>query len=227
MGWVFVSGDGSNRRLYEIHWSMPILRRALLVLVLLTPACDKQEDAAPAPAPEAKTKYEPMMTQELVPPAAKGLVLGVATEKDVTAAFGAAEVFKDKSLGGDVTVEYSDEPAVMIELVAKDELVQGSAWLRGKGEPKLARLELVLKTTDTCKWVEDNVGKHAASKDRPGQGLIRRKYGPGEYTAGNADGTIPVGIECRASKREDAAVEVLTYGIEPDGGVSMMMNRNP
>jgi hypothetical protein len=85
----------------------------------------------------------------------------------------------------------------------------------------------VLKTTDTCKWVEDNVGKHEASKNRPGGGLVRRKYGPGEYTAGNADGTIPVGLECRASKREDVAVEVLEYHLEPGGGVSMMMNRDP
>jgi hypothetical protein len=154
-------------------------------------------------------------------------VLGLATEKDVTAAFGAGEVVKDTSLGGTAKVEYSGKPAVMIELAARDELVQGSAWLMGDGEPKLARLELVLKTTDTCKWVEDNVGKHEGAKNRPGGGLIRREYGPGEYTAGNSDGTIPVGIECRASKREDTAVEVLEYSLEIDGGVSMMMNRNP
>lgn len=207
---------------------MPILHRPLLALVLLVPACDdKKDDAAPAPAPAAGPKYQPMITKELVPPAAKGLVLGIATEKDVTAAFAAAEVVKDQALGGAAKVEYSGKPAVMIELAPKDELVQGNAWLSGEGEPKLARLELVLKTTDTCTWVEDNVGKLEGAKDRPGGGLVRRKYGSGEYTAGNADGTIPVGIECRASKREDVAVEVLEYRLEPDGGVSMMANRNP
>ena len=204
---------------------MPPLHRALLVFVLLAPACDeKQQEAAPAPA--AKTKYEPMMTKELVPPVAKGLVLGIATQADVTAAFGAGEVVKDEAIGGDAKVEYSGKPAVMIELPAKDELVRGEAWLTGDGEPKLARLELVLNTTDTCKWVEDNVGKHPGAKNRPGGGLMRRKYEPGEYTAGNVDGTIPAGIECQASTREEKAVEVLEYRLEPDGNVSMMMNRN-
>lgn len=207
---------------------MSILHRTLLVLVLLTPACDaKKEDAAPTPAAEAKTKYEPMLTKELVPPAAKGLVLGLATQQDVTAAFGAGEVVKDEALGGDAKVEYSGKPAVVIQLAAKDELVRGEAWLMGDGEPKLARLELVLKTTGTCKWVADNIGKHEAAKNRPGGGLMRRKYEEGEYTAGNVDGTIPAGVECQASTREEQAVEVLEYRLEPDGGVSMMMNRNP
>jgi hypothetical protein len=102
---------------------MPILHRTLLVLVLLVPACDDEKDAAPAPVVEAKTKYEPMMTKELVPPAAKGLVLGLATEGDVTSAFAAAEVVKDEALGGTAQVEYGGKPAVMIELAAKDELV--------------------------------------------------------------------------------------------------------
>lgn len=206
---------------------MPILHRSLLALALLAPACDeKKDDAAPAPT-AAATKYEPMMTKELVPPAAKALALGVATEKDVIAAFGAGEVVKDEALGGAVKVEYGGKPAVMIELAAKDEVVSGEAWLMGEGEPTLARLELVLKTTDTCKWVEDHVGKLAGAKERPGGGLVRRKYGPGEYTAGSADGTIPVGIDCHASKREDVAVEVLEYRLEPGGDVSMMVNRNP
>jgi hypothetical protein len=207
---------------------MPTSSRRILALALALAACS-EESTAPTPAAATPIVYEPKITAELVPPAAKGLVLGVSTEKDVTEAFAPGEIVRDKSLGGTAKVAFSDKPAIMMELAEKDAVVKGEAWLvpDAKGEPRLARLELLLRTTDTCQWVEDNVGKHKAAKDRPGQGFVRRKYGPGEYTAGNADGTIPVSIECRASKKDDVAIEVLDYSIDPENGRSMMVNRNP
>ena len=60
---------------------MTIAGRPLLVLALLASACSEEGAAAPAPAAEAGPKYEPMMTEELVPPAAKGLVLGDSSQR--------------------------------------------------------------------------------------------------------------------------------------------------
>jgi hypothetical protein len=208
---------------------MTIAGRPLLVLALLTFACSEDSAAAPAPAPaaEAGPKYEPMMTKELVPPAAKGLVLGVATEKDVTAAFGAGEIVKDKSLGGTAKVEYGEKPAIQIALPAKDDVVSGEAWLvpDAGGEPKLARLSLVVKSAGNCEWITANVGKHDAAKRRPGSNRVFGKKG--DSTAGSVDGTIPVGIECNPSTRDGVAVESLDYSLEPGGKRSMLVNENP
>lgn len=197
--------------------------RTLLVLALLAPACSDESAATPAPAADSGPAYAPKLTQELVAPAAKGLVLGVATEKDVTAAFGAGEIVKDKSLGGTAKVLYNEAAAVRITLPAKDDVVQGVAWLaaEGAGEPKLQRLELVMKKNDSCKWIETNVGSVDGTTRRPGS---NRKFGPGKgggsYTAGTPDGTKAVGIDCHPSIRDETAIETLSYAIEGKNGTS-------
>jgi len=200
--------------------------RLLLALGLLVLACEPESASAPAPAP-AGPKYEPMMSKELVAPAAKGLVLGVATEKDVTAAFGAGEVVKDKSLGGTAQVEYGEAKAMQIVLPAKDDVLGGEAWLvpDASGEPRLSRLAISVKTPGTCKWIDENVGKHEAAKKRPGSNRVFGKNG--EYTAGNHDGTIPVGIECHTVTRDGVAQENLDVSLEAGGGRSMRVNKNP
>ena len=168
-----------------------------------------------------------MVGKELVAPAAKGLVLGVASEKDVVAAFGAAETVKDKSLGGDAKVEYGDAPAIQIVLPAKDDVASGEAWLvpDKAGEPRLSRLSITLTTTGTCKWIDENIGKHEASKHRPGS---NRKFGTnGEYTAGNSDGTIAVGVDCHTVTADGTTRETLEYSLESSKGRSMLVNRDP
>lgn len=198
----------------------------LLAGALFAAACDGNEPAAPAPAPEGP-KYEPKLAKELVPPAAKGLVLGVATQKEVAAAFGEGAIAKDKSLGGTAEVEYGDAKAMRIMLPAKDDVLGGEAWLvpDAGGEPKLSRLSLSLKTPGTCKWIEDNVGKHEAAKKRPGSNRVFGKNG--EYTAGNHDGTIPVGVDCHTVTRDGVAQENLEMSLEPGGNRSMKVNENP
>jgi hypothetical protein len=200
----------------------------LAALAPLVCACD-EEKADPAPAPAAAPVYGPKMTEELVPPGAKGLVLGVATEKDVTAAFPAAKIVKDQRLGGRAKAEYGGQPAVRLDLAASDDLVQGAAWLRSEadGEPKLVVLQLALKTKDTCKWIEEHVGVHEGSKGRGGFAFApRRAYGPGEYTAGSADGSLPAEIFCHPSERDGTPVEQLEYRLDL-GDNMWFVNENP
>jgi len=203
------------------YGAMSTASRTLLVLALLASACSEESAAAPAPAPGPE--YAPRLTKELVAPAAKGLVLGVATEKDVTAAFGAGEIVKDKSLGGTAKVLYNEAAAVRITLPAKDDVVKGEAWFAadGGGEPKLQRLELVMKKNDSCKWIETNVGSVDGTTRRPGS---NRSYGPGKgggsYTAGTPDGAKAVGIDCHPSIRDQTAIETLSYAIEGKNGTS-------
>jgi hypothetical protein len=199
----------------------------VLSLIVGVSACDDEPAPASAPTAEAGPKYEPKIDASLVAPAAKGLVLGVATEKDVVAAFGAGEVVKDKSLGGAAKVEYSDAPAIQIALPAKDAVVSGEAWLvpDKAGEPRLSRLSLTLTTTDTCKWIDANLGKHEAAKRRPGSNRVFGKNG--EYTAGNSDGTIAVGVDCHTVTTDGTTRETLEYSLEASSGRSMLVNRDP
>jgi hypothetical protein len=207
--------------------SMIAARLRALLVVLLACSCSEESTPASASAAPAGPKYEPMSSKELVAPAQKGLVLGVATEKDVTAAFGAAEVVKDKALGGTAQVEYGEAKAMQIVLPAKDDVLGGEAWLvpDASGEPRLSRLAINVKTPGTCKWIDENIGKHEAAKKRPGSNRVFGKNG--EYTAGNHDGTIPVGIECHTVTRDGVAQENLDVSLEPGGGRSMRVNKNP
>ena len=204
-------------------------RPVLALALCLATSCGKDEPSASASAP-APTVYEPKMTAELVPPAAKGLVLGVATDADVTAAFGAGETKKDKSIGGAIVVQYNEKAAMHIELPAKDDVTGGEAWLvpDDGGKPRLQRIELRLKSTGSCAWLETNVGKFDATKSRPGSNRKYGKDGRGvDYTAGTADGTQAVSIECQPVMRDGVQGESVTYSIETPNGRSMMMNENP
>jgi hypothetical protein len=200
-----------------------MIQRVGLLLLLVASACSqKGGDSGTA-------QYEPKLTAELLPPAAKGLVLGSATDADVAAAFGAGETKKDKTIGGKIVVQYNDKPAMHLDLAVKDDVVYGEAWFvpDDAGKLRLHRLELQLKTTSTCAWLKTNVGKIEATKRRPGS---NRKYGADgrglEYTAGSPDGTQPVSIECHPTTRDGVEVEVLDYSLETSKGRSMMMNEN-
>jgi hypothetical protein len=200
---------------------------AVLVLVLASSCSKEPEPTASTPAP---TVYEPKLTAELVPPAAKGLVLSKSSDADVIAAFGAGETLKDKSIGGTIVVEYNKKPAMHIDLPAKDDMLGGEAWLvpDDAGTPRLSRLELRLKTPGTCAWLETNVGKFDATKWRPGSNRKYGKDGRGiDYTAGSPDGTQPAGLECHPVTHEGVAYESLAYSLETPDGRSMMMNKNP
>jgi hypothetical protein len=199
---------------------------ALTLLVALS--CSKEPE--PSASTPAATVYEPKMTEELVPPAAKGLVLGKASDADVITAFGAGETLKDKSIGGTINVQYNEKPAMHIDLPAKDDVLGGEAWLvpDDGGTPRLSRLEVRVKTPGTCAWVETNVGKFDATKRRPGSNRKFGKDGRGlEYTAGSPDGTQAVGLECHPSTQDGASFESLAYSLETPNGCSMMMNKNP
>lgn len=208
--------------------SLGAMIRPALVLFVLCAACKSEAPASSASTP-APTVYEPKLSAELVPPAAKGLVLGVATDEDVVKAFGAGETLKDKSIGGTIVVQYNDKPALHIDLPAKDEVIAGEAWLvpDGDGKPRLSMLSLTTKAADTCKWIEANVAKHEASKRRPGSNRVYGKDGNGfELTAGTTDGSAPVGVSCHGGNRDGVATESIEYSIESASGRSMMMNRN-
>lgn len=205
------------------------MTRPILAFVVLVAACKSEAPAASASTP-APTVYEPKLSAELVAPAAKGLVLGVATDEDVVKAFGAGETKKDKSIGGAIVVQYNDKPAMHIDLPAKDDVLKGEAWLvpDGDGKPRLQLLSLTLKAGEACKWIETNVGKHEASKNRPGSNRKYGKDGNGfELTAGTTDGTAPVSIACHGGNRDGVAIENLEYSVESERGRSMMMNENP
>lgn len=210
----------------QSHQAMTRLFLAALVLFV---ACKSDAPASSASTP-APTVYEPKLAAELVPPAAKGLVLGVASDEDVVKAFGAGETKKDKSIGGAIVVQYNDKPAMHIDLPAKDEVLEGEAWLvpDGDGKPRLQLLALTLKAGETCKWIETNVAKDEATKRRPGSNRVYGKDGNGfELTAGTSDGSAPVGISCHGSNRDGVAIESIEYSIESERGRSMMMNENP
>lgn len=209
----------------------PLLRLAasLSLSLLVLAACDEAGSAA-TPTTPSGPKYTPVMTAELVPPALKKLVLGVATDTELVAAFGPGEVVKDKSLGGTAKVQYADKPALRITLPARDDVLEGEAWFvpDADGKHRLQRLWIVLKTTDTCAWIESHVGSLPGSTKRPGS---NRKFGGTKgglsYTAGSTDGSQAVGIECNASERDGVARESLTYALESESGSSMMVQMDP
>lgn len=197
----------------------------LATLVLATAiACDAKPDAtATAGAVQAGPKYIPALTKELVAPAAKGMVVGSSTRKEFDAAFPAAETIVDKRLGGTGKVEYNGAPATHVILAATATLLGGTAWFthEADGTDRLQRLELRIKGTETCAWNTANLGKVEGTGRRPGSN--RRFGGPSNYTAGTADGSMPVGIECNPADAEP--IETLTYVVDDPSGGSMTMSR--
>jgi hypothetical protein len=206
------------------------MKRLLLLLTIV--ACDdkKPAEATPTPTPAPGRTFEPMLTEDMVAPAAKRLVLGVATVAEVAAAFGVGEIAKDKSLGGTARVEFNDKPAVRMKLPAKDGLVEGEAWFQpiANGQLRMTRLALLAKASGNCEWIGKIVASLPNTTRRPGSNRVFGKEGNGYgLTAGTTDGTAPIGIECHPSERDGVAVESLSYTIEDSGGVSMMVQENP
>ena len=202
--------------------------RAQLVLAfaLLVPACSDPPASSSTQSAPAGPKYEPMVSKELVPPVLKGLVVGTASDADLSVAFGQGKLAKDKSFGGASKVEYSDAPAVRVTLPAKDDVVDGQAWLvpDTAGKLVLQRIEITTKTSGTCAWVESHIAGLPGAKNRPLSNRVYGKEGRGwALTAGTPDGSQAVGIDCGPGTRDGVAVETVSYTIEPGGGVSMMV----
>ncbi len=199
----------------------------LLAFALVPVACDESKDTKneTTPAAASATVYEPAMTKELVPAVAKGLVLGVATRKEVEAALPVSEAMIDKRLGGDAKVEYNGAPAIQLTLGKRDAIVRGTAWLVRDtgGEDRLTRLELASTQGGVCDWVREHIGTHEAATKRPGSNLRFGVEGKLlNYTAGTVDRSQPVTIECNPTKIEEVAAEWLTFGIDTAAGSSML-----
>jgi hypothetical protein len=196
----------------SIFADIPLRHVLPIPILLLAAACGDKSHA-------------PALTKELMPQAAAGLVPGLATEADVSAAFGIAETLRDESLGGDADVDYGDKPAIRMTLEPRAPLVGGEAWLvpDADGTPRLQRIVLTLAAeAGACKWIEENVGKHPDASRSAGS---NRKYGPQKggvvYSGGSPDGKRPADIECLPSERDGVALESVTYGIVPAGEHSM------
>lgn len=203
------------------------LVRAALACVVLVAACDSKSDAAAASSAATGPKFAPVLTAAMVPPPAKGMLVGSSTKKDFDAAFKSTEVVVDKRIGGNAKVEYNGEPASHVDIAAAPPVRGGTAWFtrEADGTDRLQHLELRLETSDTCAWNTTTLGKVEGTNRRPGS---NRKFGgPSSYTAGNADGSKPVGIECTTSTKDGVASEVLVYSVDSESGNSKSMSREP
>jgi hypothetical protein len=200
-----------------------------LALVLGLAACDSKSDASSAAATPAGPKYAPLLTKELVAPIAKGLVVGESTREQLATAFTLGETTIDKRLGGAAKVEHNGEPAIHVVIEAADPILGGTAWLtRTKdGDEQLQRLVLQTTSTDTCAWMLDNIGKVDGTSKRAGSNRKFGKEGEGvSYSAGTADGSKPVGIQCYPIKRDDKPMQEITYGVDGESSTSTMMNKD-
>lgn len=204
-----------------------LLVRAALAGVAVVAACDSKSDAAASSTEAAGPRFKPTMTAELVAPAAKGMIVGTSTKKEFDAAFKSSEVIVDKRIGGNAKVEYNGEAATHVIIAAASPVRGGTAWFsrEADGTDRLQHLELRLETSDTCAWNTTTLGKVEGTNRRPGS---NRKFGgPSSYTAGIADGSKAVGIECNTSTIDGVASEVLSYGVDAESGTSKTMSREP
>jgi hypothetical protein len=128
------------------------------------------------------------MTPALTPPplAARGLVMGVSTEADLKAKLPGAKVSKDTSLGGDMTVQWNDAPAISIDA---DKV---KAYLGGS-PPVLMQLEV--EADGVCDWVRDKIlAKHPPTFCGPSNRKTEAKFL--EACIATADGKHPIALNC-------------------------------
>lgn len=177
------------------------MARAIWLTVLVLSLCGCKKEGAPeaggaSGSAAAPTDHRPHITAALTPPQARGLVIGQATLEDAKEAFPGAVEARDKRLGGDKTVEYNEQPAVLLtwtEGEAKAEL-----WLAGPKADALRLQAFDLQTTpDACAWVEETVGAdpeatHLAGSNRK----LGKQKGGVDYAGGTADGKLAVSISC-------------------------------
>jgi hypothetical protein len=127
----------------------------------------------------------PKLTQ--MPPGADGLVIGASTEAQVTAKLAGAEISKDRSLGGDMIVEYNEHKAVVVRL----EKTTATLWKDAGGTLRLMKLEM--HADGLCDWAT----KTATAMNAGGCGG-NRKMDPGEHQwcVASSDGALEVVIDC-------------------------------
>lgn len=130
----------------------------------------------------------PKLTAELIPPAARPLMLTTSVEADVMAKTATPEVKKDKAFGGDSALTFNDHPLISI----KDGENSYELWTMGDGPPKLGRIYV---RGEGCAWVNEHIAKLDGSRNCPGN----RKTGPSGstgYYCLTADNGHVVHVEC-------------------------------
>jgi hypothetical protein len=142
------------------------MKRSILLLGVLA-ACGKGGSSRPA------------FDDKLMNPAAKGLKVGVATLDDVTKAFPTAEVHKDKSLGGDMIVEFNGKKAISIE---------GDGVSASIVDGKL--VNLYVHGPKLYDWLVGTMDGMAGSKDCPGNRKMGKSGGEAAYCASAGDKVV-------------------------------------
>ena len=143
------------------------MKRSLILLAMLAACRHKGGDARPT--------YD----DSLLAPDAKGLKVGLATLDDVTKAFPAAEVNKDKSLGGTDIVEYNGDKAIHINGQAVNAHV-----VNGK------LVHLIVHGPGLYDWLVGKMDGMAGSKDCPGNRKMGKSGGEAAYCASAGDKVV-------------------------------------
>lgn len=203
---------------------------ALLVVLGILAGCGgeaAQETSPPdAPAaPPAAREFLPRLTDAHLPPLLAGLVPGTSTAEDVLARFPDLEADEDKSLGGDMVVQYNGHPAVALRMPYKT-----SSGPRGRedgveelnlflvpdadGVPRVWSMRLVFDHGDgraLSAWLHEAVGSDPESTTCPGTnrslGRVGKSPDAGTYCIGTPDGKAGILVECRTTSKGFSELE--------------------
>jgi hypothetical protein len=133
----------------------------------------------------------PRMTAALMPPGTEGLVLGASTEADVKAKLPGAKIEKDKSLGGDMVVQFNEHPAETLST----EGLSMTLWRDAGGTLRLTRIHAF--SAGRCAWLKQAIASVPGAATCRGSNRVSGDRGHEMfYCLATADGAHPVWVEC-------------------------------
>ena len=200
---------------------------ALLVVLCVAAACGDEAppEPAPPPAPAAAREFLPRLTDAHLPPLLAGLVPGTSTVDDVLARFPDLQADEDKSLGGDMVVQYNGHPAVALRLPynvnsgprgREDGVEDLNLFLvpDAGGVPRVWSMRLVFdpRGGETLSaWLHEAVGSDPESTVCPGTnrslGRVGKSPDAGTYCIGTPDGKTGILVECRTTSKGFSELE--------------------
>lgn len=188
--------------------------------ILACPGCRKKDPKTAGK--KSGPVFETRMTNDMLPPDLKDLIVGQATEKQVGMRFPGASVKRDKRLGGDGTVSHNDNPAVsyqfggMYATKSIGRYCEGSALLvkEGDGPPILSNLQVSMHTDkgSLCDWVKKKISNLKGARNCEDTYFSHEESEKSmTYCLGTFDGKAGVAVSCRRHERMGKAMETLRY----------------
>ena len=177
------------------------------------------------PAPDEAREFLPRLTDAHLPPLLAGLVPGTSTAEDVLARFPDLQTDTDKSLGGDMVVQYNGHPAVALRLPynvnsgprgREDGVEDLNLYLvpDPDGVPRVWSMRLVFdpRGGETLgAWLHEAVGSDPQSTVCPGTnrslGRVGKSADAGTYCIGTPDGKARILVECRTTSKGFSELE--------------------